>query len=65
MIDYDTYKEHEMHYDYDPQCSECFKEKSAALKLFGSRLKEIDKSPREIDWDLLGEKSAHPGNDYW
>ena len=60
MVDNDNYKEHEMHFDYDPQCSECFKEKS---KILGA-MKE-NKEIRDIDWALMEEKSQHPDNNYW
>ena len=56
----DTYWEHEQHFEYDPQCSECFSEKNSAIKVF----REMD-SPRKIDWELLEERSIHPEDNYW
>jgi len=53
--------EHSQHTDeWLKNCSLCYEDKIATLaKRVGGR------SVREVDWDLMSEKSQHPEQNYW
>jgi hypothetical protein len=51
----DNYLEHQLHTEYDKQCSACHYERDY----------DNDNNPRDVDFSLMAERSEHPSNNYW
>jgi hypothetical protein len=58
----DTYWEHALHDTWDKNCSACYNERK---KFTSDNNADYEGFEKGNDFELMGEMSAHPSNNYW
>lgn len=63
-MELDNYKEHELHEYWDKKCSSCYSDMMTTLKKYKVGV-TLENNLRDVDVELIRERSAHPENRYW